>query len=143
MKYRGRQHVEPKREYPRSERDGAVLTAQDRGGAALIPWASNLGTKLALRADVDKDEALWLARDLARGWYCSPAERQGAQLTQLIEEIVASVERGEISQDDATTVMQTVIAIDFERRFGDLISGVLGGAWAAAIDRLYTRGRDG
>ncbi len=86
--------------------------------------------------DVDRDEALLLARGLAQGWACSPAERHDSELAKLLSEVVKSRDEGELSKDDAEVVVQSIIAADIERRFVDHLAAFFGDAWVRSVSRI-------
>lgn len=88
---------------------------------------------------MNREQAFWIANyvasTLARP--CYPVERSADELARVLHEIMESQRRGELSDEDAKTVISTIIAADVEQRISVILSGLFQN-WANASTGMYT-----
>jgi len=116
-----------------------VTTLLDRGGHFHPVFVSS-GTQFATTSiDMNRDQAQWLANSVIQTMVrpCYPAERNFDELGQLLAQILASVKRGEITDEDAKTIITSIIATDVERRVETILSQAME-SWARSASQMYT-----
>ena len=101
----------------------------------------SIGTRFApTSSDMDREQAIMVANSIAHGlgYPCRAQERDESQLYDLIRQVILSVDRQEMTEEDAREVVAVLIAADMERRFDDLFMSMLGREWSDSVRKLYT-----
>lgn len=101
----------------------------------------SIGTCIApIPGSMDREHAILMANSIAHslGHPCQPPEQDENRLLGLMQEVVESMDSGEMTEKDARAILAILMAADMESRFSEMITSFLGRDWSESISRLYT-----